>query len=388
MNLNYENLCIYTLNRVFGYEPAIAHCLIDNLGSAGAVFEMDGMELMSVLGVNSRFKSFINHSELEKSRKELQWLLDRGYHFLPFNDPAFPSLLKDCPDSPLGLYLSCSCDPASVFRRRAVAVVGTRDISPYGREWCRRIVMALATSRDKPAIVSGLAMGTDIIAHLTALECGLPTIGVMATGIETVYPVRHRQYARRIIETEGSALATDYPMGTAPVAINFTRRNRIIAGLSEATVLIESKIKGGGLITANLAFSYERDVYALPGRIDDPCSEGCNYLIRKKIAEPITDADSFMESIGLGTFNRRRMADLEAEITESFQDSLSPEELSQLVKIALLIKKERGITPEGICSRLGYPYNLTIRFTGLLESEGFIDVDLLQRCCLDPGKSF
>jgi len=388
MDSNYEKICIYTLNRIFGYEPAIAHCLIDNLGTASAVFELSGRDLLSVLGVNSRYKAFINPGELEKSRKELQWLQDRGNMFLPQNDPAFPELLKDCPDSPLGLYLSCSSTPQEIFSRRCVAVVGTRDISPYGREWCRRIVMALASTKEKPTIVSGLAMGTDIIAHLTALECGLPTIGIMATGIETIYPVRHRQYAPAITRSAFSALATDYPPGTAPVAFNFMRRNRIIAGLSEAVVLIESKIKGGGLITANLAYSYDRDVYALPGRIDDPCSEGCNYLIGKKIAEPITNLDDFIASVGLSAFNRRRKADLEAELIDRYKEALTPEELSQLIKIALLIKSERGITPDGICSRLGYPYNLTVRFTGLLEGDGFISTDLLQRCCIDPRKTF
>lgn len=388
MDLNYENLCIYTLNRIFGYEPSIAHCLIENLGSASALFDMDGRELIGVLGVNSRYRSQITPSELEKSSRELRWLEDRGYRFLPCTDADYPALLKDCPDSPVGLYLSSSSSPRDIFSRRSIAVVGTRDISPYGREWCRRIVMALATTKDKPTIVSGLAMGTDIIAHLTALECGLPTIGVMATGIETIYPVRHRQYAKAIRESACSALASDYPPGTAPVAFNFLRRNRIIAGLSEATVLIESKIKGGGLITANLAFSYDRDVYALPGRIDDPCSEGCNYLIHRKIAEPITSPDSFLESLGLGTFSRRKMADLETELAERFGRELSPGELSQLTRIALLVKSERGITPDGICTRLSYPYSLTLRLIGLMVTEGFMHMDMAQRCSIEARKTF
>ena len=186
-----------------------------------------------------------------------------------------------------------------------VAVVGTRDISPYGREWCERIVHALARTSPKPLIVSGLAIGTDICAHKAALEASLPTIAVMATGTDTIYPYRHRQIAEKMSGTQGCALVTDYPPGTAPLPVNFLRRNRIIAGLSHATILVESKIKGGGMMTCRLAFSYDRDVYALPGRADDLRSQGCNHLIRARMAEPLTSEEDIIDSLGLLTTGRK-----------------------------------------------------------------------------------
>ena len=269
---------------------------------------------------------------------------------------------------------------------RRIAVVGTRDISPYGREWCVRTVTGLASSSEKPAVISGLALGTDFCAHKTALEYGLPTIAVMATGPETVYPFRHREFAERLYSTPGCALVTDYPPGTAPLPVHFLRRNRIIAGLSDSTILIESKIKGGGMMTSRLAFSYSRDVYALPGRSDDPRSQGCNILIKNKVAEIITSVDELLESLSLSRVRKSYGQAAEDLLNEAFGKNLPYGQVGRMLALIGIIRKERGITLEELSSESGIEYIEVSKLARLLETYGFIDIDILQRCTVNIGK--
>ena len=241
----------------------------------------------------------------------------------------------------------------------------------------------MASAKDKPLVVSGFALGTDITAHLAALEAGLPSVAVLPTGIDDVYPSRHRSFAATLAATEGCALVTDYPPGTEPKAINFIRRNRIIAGICSGTVLVESKLKGGGMITARLAASYDRDLMVLPGRADDPRSQGCNALLREKLAEPVTDTVHFLDVLGLGAPARRRTADFEAEVRARYSPLLGPDDLADMMAVAGIIRRRRGITPDGICSETCLPYAKVVRLVGLLESDGLISTDLLQRCTIN-----
>ena len=378
-----ERVAFCTLNRIFGFKPALARCLVEGLGGAMAAFRLRGRELKDLFGPFTDYPDKINDDELERSRKELQWLEERGYSLIVLSDPCYPQALRECPDAPMGLYLRGATPPERVFNTAAaVSIVGTRDVSAYGREWTARITGALADAVRRPVIVSGLAMGVDVCAHAAALENGLPTIGVMATGIEGVYPSAHRAMAARIASTEGCALITDYPPGTRPQAINFLRRNRIIAGLSLATVLVESKMQGGGIITAELAFEYDREVFALPGRADDVRSEGCNRIIRSKIAEPLTDLAGFVSALGLGILSRRNKALLSEEINRLFATLVSPEELARLQQVAALIKAKRGIEIEDIALQCKMEYKDALLYTGMLESEGIIYTDLLGRCSI------
>ena len=232
-------------------------------------------------------------------------------------------------------------------------------------------------------IISGLALGTDICAHRAALESGLPTAAVMATGPDTIYPYRHKAFARELCDTPGCALVTDYPPGTPPLAMHFLRRNRIIAGISDATILIESKIKGGGLMTSRLAFSYSRDVYALPGRADDIRSQGCNRLIRDKIAEPLISSEDLLESLGL----KGRMSGTRAGIPEiirrHFGQNASEETMTYMISFIEVIRSERGITLEEAAFRTGLSYSTASNIAGMLEMEGLICIDLLQRCFIE-----
>lgn len=336
--------------------------------------------------------------------------------FLGKTQPGYPARLKECPDAPVGLFVRGCGSPDEIFGGTGanVAVVGTRDITKYGEQWCADIVRSLAGLPVKPRIVSGLAYGTDILAHRTALECGLPTVAVMATGPDEVYPHLHRDFARRMAATPGCALVTDYPAHTAPLAVNFIRRNRIIAGLSDAVVLVESAVRGGGMITCRMAFSYDRAVYALPGRGDDCRSQGCNRLIGEGVAQIIEspgdlarrlwlDCGGSPEALGdcsSGGFRggspagRRggsgcsgggggaSEACVRTGVETHYSNQLPRDRVEQLTAILLKIREKRGIDIDGLCEETALPHRTVTELTTLLEADGFITVDLLRRCAV------
>ena len=383
MEQHEEKACLCALNRIFGFSPKIGLALISHTGSAADVFRIGKRELEELLGPYSRHKGEITWKAVEEASTELAALSERDISFIGWTENDYPSLLHECEDAPIGLYVRSKTPLQELWKPcRRIAVVGTRDITPYGREWCVRTVAGLSRCREKPVIVSGLALGTDFCAHKAALESGLATIGVMATGPETVYPHRHREFAERLCETPGCALVTDYPPGTAPLAIHFLRRNRIIAGLSESTILIESKIKGGGMMTCRLAFSYSRDVYALPGRADDLRSQGCNSLIRNKIAEPLTSIEDLTESLGLNRMTVRGKRSIREILLCEYGTRLPPEKIEHATNILTRIKEERGITVEEIAESTGMSYSMTVNIAAILETDGYISIDLLQRCSI------
>ena len=375
-----ETTALCALNRVFGFIPAAGHALLETFGSAAAVFAAPPRDVREALGPHRDFADQVAPGQLEWARTELSRIRAGGFRFIGFGEGDYPDLLAECPDPPLGLYLNASSSPAEIFGLRpCVAVVGTRDLSPYGRDWCRRLVLAMGEAGVAPCIVSGLAFGADGVAHRTALECGLPTVGVMATGIERVYPWQHAELAAKMVGAPGCAVVTDYPTGTSPVALNFIRRNRIIAGLARATVVIETRTKGGSLITAKYANDYDRDVYALPGRVDDLRSQGCNSLIRQRMADIITDPEDLVERLGLGRSARRRKEDLKALLSRRYGPASPP------VRLALLVKARPGISLEEVARETGQPWQEVMEQASQLEADGFLETDLLQRCTI-PAK--
>lgn len=387
-NIFDERASACALNRIFGYEPRYASELIGNLGSADAVFRLTENELSDILGPFSKYRGKINGSVRDEAARELSWLADNGCTFIASTEDCFPTLLRECEDAPAGLYVRSDSPPEEIFKPgECISVVGTRDISLYGKEWCPEIIGALSSVRNPPTIVSGLAFGVDICAHMAALAYGLPTIAVLPVGIDCVYPASHRVAAGKIASTAGCALITDYPPGTKAEPVNFLRRNRIIAGLSKATILVESKEKGGGTMTARLASGYGRDVFALPGRIDDIRSQGCNRLLAEKIAEPIVSVESLVQSLGIGAYNRRRKKDIREEIEKAYSGSSSPEEVKKLCSVAEAVKRSRGITPEEIGRQCGIPYEESVSMVSMLECDGFIDTDLYRRCSIHNKKS-
>lgn len=377
-----EKACLCALNRIFGFEPKIGQALISHLGSATKVFTLTDDELTSLLGPHSKHKGKICQKAVDNAAKELIQLSNLGINFCGITENQYPSLLNECEDAPIGIYIKSHTPISELWQDNRIAIVGTRDISPYGKEWCSKIINSLAMTPQRPTIVSGLALGVDIQAHKTALENGLPTIAVLPTGPESIYPYRHRVHAEKIASSYGSALITDYPPGTAPLAIHFLRRNRIIAGLCSSTILIESKIKGGGLMTCRLAFSYSRDVYALPGRVDDLRSQGCNELIRQKIAEPLTSTTTLIESLGMQiTHNPDNQSFI---LDKIYKCRVNTNDMKLLKDIVSSINKNRCITIEEISESIGLNYSKTAELIGLLEIDDIVMIDLMQRCSINP----
>lgn len=374
-----ERVCLCALNRVFGNWPVEGRGLVEKFGSAAAVFGASDDELREALGSREELGSCIGNKILEESAAELQRLEDKGGRFLGYTDEDYPSLLLECPDFPLGIYIKSGGSPTGIFEMRpCVAIVGTRDISAYGKEWCVRLVRAMANTKTPPVIVSGLALGTDGVAHATALECGLGTVGVMATGLDKIYPYSHTALADSMAVDPLGALVTDYPTGTAPVALNFIRRNRIIAGLCRATIVIESKRKGGSLLTARYATEYNRDLFALPGRIDDSRSCGCNSLISSGMASIIADPDELVDKLGLGGIKAMKRQNLSSFLASKYGNGSAP------AVIGMLIKQNRGIDYETIAALSGLSWSEVTSATSILETDGIIITDFLQRCSIKP----
>ena len=229
----------------------------------------------------------------KRAEVELEYDLRYGIQPIPMNDNRYPQRLKECDDAPLMLFYKGN---ANLNQQRVINIVGTRHCTPYGEDLIRRFIADLKQLSPRVLIVSGLAYGVDINAHRQALAHGYETVGVLAHGLDDLYPSRHRDTAIQMIEHGG--LLTEFLTQTNADKINFVRRNRIVAGMSDACILIESAAKGGGLITTEISQAYGREVFAFPGRVGDAYSEGCNNLIRSNGAGLITSAADFVKDMG------------------------------------------------------------------------------------------
>lgn len=373
-----EAVAAAALNRNFGNRPKTAIALLEHFGSAKAVYNLSREELATL---SFNVGSLIRADDLTTERGELEALGKSGICFVGYSQDAYPQLLRECDDPPIGLYVRSSTSPQKVFAaRKRIAIVGTRNASDYGMEWCERLVAALSRTAQRPCIVSGLAYGIDICAHRSAVEYNLPTIAVLPTGADTVYPAHHSEFALRMCRTEDCGIVTDYPPHTYSYKGNFVRRNRIIAGLCDTTILVESRKKGGGMITANFAFNYNREVYALPGRIDDSCSQGCNALIKAKVAEAITDIDELVESLKLDHCSDPIGILTPEQTTARYISVLPQEKVEAITAVLRLVCSRKGISIEELAVELELRYNLAAEIVSILESDGIIRTDLLRRC--------
>ena len=283
------------MSKVFAYHCAIGRQLLETFGSAANIFQAGRKAVAADLHhAGALIDQLFHPALLDWAADEVAWAAREGVRLLGPDDPAYPRRLAACQDAPLLLYAK---GPADLNPERALAVVGTRKATWTGRESCRRLVGRLGDLNEKPLIVSGLALGIDGCAHAAALEAGLPTVGVLPCGLDEIYPRQHRELAARMID-RGGALVTDFARGTSPSAVTFLRRNRIIAGMADVTLLVESFRKGGGLITASLAASYQREVFAVPGRLTDASFDGCNRLIAKQEAVLAADEDAIPLALG------------------------------------------------------------------------------------------
>lgn len=227
---------------------------------------------------------------IKRAEKELLFIHDHGIETFYFQDNNYPFRLAECPDAPLLLFGKGNLNPND---KHCVSIVGTRSATDRGKELCRNLVLDLAEKVDNLTIISGLAYGIDVTAHKAALEAGIPTIIIPGHGLDRIYPAIHRQIAINSLTNGG--ILTEYLSQTSPDKQNFVARNRIIAGMADAVIVIESKEKGGSLITANMAIDYNRDVFAVPGRPSDSCSSGCNQLIKSQRAALIENADDLIQ---------------------------------------------------------------------------------------------
>ena len=232
-------------------------------------------------------------SALARAEEELSFLARHHVEALCLADERYPRRLAECDDAPLVLYYRGTAD---LNQRHILSIVGTRHATAYGHDLVRRFLTRLRELCPQVLVVSGLAYGIDIAAHRQALDAGYETVGVLAHGLDTIYPSAHRETAVRMA-TQGGLL-TEYMTSTQPIANNFRQRNRIVAGMSDATVVVESAAKGGSLITARIAQEYGRDVTAFPGPVGAATSEGCNNLIRDNRAALIASADDFIAAVG------------------------------------------------------------------------------------------
>jgi len=258
--------------------------LISYCGSAEAVFKEKKKTLLKIPGIGeSTVTSILSQEVLERAEEEISFVEKYNITPLFFTSKSYPQRLKHCVDSPLMLYYKGSAD---LNCDKIISVVGTRRASDYGKETCNKIIEDLAAL--KVLVVSGLAYGIDSKAHQSALNYNLETIGVLAHGLDRIYPYSNRALAEKMLHSGG--LITDFLSKTNPDRENFPKRNRIIAGMSDALVVIETAMKGGALITANIANSYNRDVFAVPGKLTDKFSEGCNFLIKTNKAALLQSA--------------------------------------------------------------------------------------------------
>ena len=372
-----SRLGVLALSRVFGDKPKIAHALLHELGSVEALFNLSEKERNEILG--PKFYNLLSDKVLEQASKDLAELMQLGAGLLSIEDSEYPDTLKECCDAPLALYYKSTSPVKNIFSRPMISIVGTRDMSPYGREWTIKIVQGLAKAAKVPTIVSGLAYGVDGLAHGQALNEHIPTIAVLPTGIEKIYPTAHSNLAKAIYNSTDSAIISDYPLHTVVSPASFIRRNRIIAGLSSATIVVESKQKGGALITAHDAFDYGRDVYALPGRIDDLRSIGCNNLIAEKTAEAINDVDILCRKLGLKS-KRTSKNSAPCENVRRRYASLPQNNVEALCLITEKILENKGIDIEQLAAITGLDYSRVLACCSMLQKDGFLQVDLLQRC--------
>ena len=299
---------------------------------------------------------------MRRAEAEIRFMEEHRIRALTLTSDDYPQRLTECPDAPIIIYYTGNAD---LNQTRIISIIGTRRMTTYGEDLIRRFVRDLRQYCPEVLIVSGLAYGVDICAHRQALENGYPTVGVLAHGLDQIYPYRHRDTAAQMLNHGG--LLTEFMTQTNADKPNFVRRNRIVAGIADATILIESGARGGGLITAEIAQSYARAVFAFPGNVGQPYSEGCNNLIRDNGAGLISNAEDFVKTMGWLDETRRQQAFADGIERNLFPD-LSPEE-DQVVS---LLQQTNDLQLNIITVKTGIPIGRLTALLFQLEMKGVV----------------
>lgn len=349
------------LTLIEGVGDVNAKALLAYCGSPSEVFRQKKSQLQKIPGIGEINAKAIasSHAVLKRAEEELLFLEKYKIRPLFFTDSDYPSRLKYCSDSPVLLYYKGNAD---LNCEKIIGIVGTRKPSEYGRKMAKELVEGLSGSG--ALIISGLAYGVDVLAHKTALENDLQTVGVIGHGLDRMYPQSHDRIAKRMIGQGG--LLTDFMSGTNPDAVNFPKRNRIVAGLCDALVVVESRRTGGSLITATIANSYNKDVFAFPGMSGEALSEGCNGLIKRNRAALIENAADLLYAM-------------------QWQEKVTPKEKSKQVPLLLnlsaeekiilaLFSEKKTIHIDEICQATQLPvsqvsaYLLQLEFSNIIRS--------------------
>lgn len=364
--MNYtDQLHIIALTQLFGFGSIRTRTLLETLDSPSEIFELRYKELEQ--------KSGFNQAVLKKMEraKAILWaekvLLDLQKHSIEsifINDPRYPRRLKQCSDAPLVIYSKGNID---FNNSKFVAIVGTRNATEYGKRICNELIQSFIGTNI--VVVSGLAYGIDVSAHKSCLQHGIPTIGVLAHGLEMTYPRVHSSIAKQMLNDGG--LITEFTPYTNPDRENFPMRNRIVAGMCDATIVIESKIKGGSLITAELANDYSRDVFAFPGSIFDENSLGCNHLIANSKAHLISNGADFLTKMGWNL-----------NIEKPIQKTIFPTILGDEKRIVDLIQIQNPMNIDVLALKLNMPISKLSVHLFQLEMNGIIKAIPGNKCQL------
>ncbi|MDP4291104.1 MAG: DNA-processing protein DprA [Bacteroidota bacterium] len=345
------------LTLIPGVGDVLAKKLIACCGSVEAVFAEKQDMLLRIHGVGPVVsKSIRNRESFLRAEKEVRFLQRYSIKPLFYLDSDYPERLKQCEDHPTMIYYKGTADLNHV---RPIAVVGTRRVTEYGKIECKKIIDGLAPF--EPMVVSGLAYGVDTCAHKSSLEAGLFTIGVLGHGLDRIYPSQNKQLAGKMLNQGG--LITEFVSETKPDAENFPRRNRIIAGLCDAVVVIEAGLKGGALITADIANSYNRDVFALPGRVTDFFSEGCHFLIKTNRAALIENAADLVYAMGWQANNNGKAPQL--KLFEELTDE--EEKLVHILKEKGDVSVDTFVNESNMASGKVASLLLNLEFKGVIK---------------------
>jgi DNA processing protein len=345
---------------VKGVGNQVAKNLIAYVGSAEGVLKEKKANLEKIPGIGEFISSQIASQEvLNRAEEEVEFIVKNGISPLYFKDKEYPFRLKECIDAPLMLYSKGICD----FNiGRYLGIVGTRNITDTGRENCKKLIDELSVKVPQLTIVSGMAYGVDICAHKVSVDNRMTTIGVLGHGLDRIYPSSHRPTAVKMLGN--GALLTEYISGTNPDKPNFVMRNRIIAGTSDAVVVVESGEKGGSLITAEMANEYNRDVFAFPGRVGDELSAGCNALIKNHKAMLIENADDLCRMMNW---------DIETKSSSVIQTSLFQDLSDEEQKIISLLRQQYdGIQVNEAALMLSKPFSQVSSLLLQLEFKGMV----------------
>ena len=331
--------------------------LLKHFGSAEDVFKAKKPQLLAIPGIGEKTaQSILQHDFFKRAEKELNFIEKYKIQTFFYSSDEYPKRLRNCYDAPVLLYYKGNAD---LNNSRVVSIVGTRNATPYGKELTDSLVEEL--KKHNVLVVSGLAYGIDAMAHKACLKQDIKTVGVVGHGLDRIYPSQHRSLAEKMVRNGG--LLTEFPSETVPARENFPMRNRIVAGMADATIIVEASLTGGALITAELANSYNRDVFSFPGNIKQEFSAGCNYLIKTNRASLITSAKDLEYILVWITENRQE---------EKKQLSLSLNLSSDEKKIVTILieKNQAGIDELAIETQIPQS-KLAITILGL-EMQGIL----------------